>query len=548
MYRRRLTPRGMHALQTQSARRGFDYRDVEVADVVESSAHPSMASTSYDPIELDREDEGLPSTEANAEWFMDKLRTGTLSYGDDKPRILIGDPTVAGTAGDGYDYAHFDEDFCHDRMYTHVLRYDPHDEGPELMEQKRLHALNAVESNTTYSVPKWKMIHPSRMEKTHRLATTESAERNVYDDSRTTHYVDYDRFRIALEQRATVREQQEASGVAGTLISPIVSFFEASQVPTEGAGDKLTQMKCHLIPAEAIPYPELAAYLLTRPTNLLRQIYRKDPITGAHLREDLEKIATLAGEEDMTEAEKRVMSTVIRKHLDEMEVTRIFDPLMIQYVQEGDAKHLEVGAMRDTYERIYHIACGEVDEEGHDIDKRIIFPLAVHMRDRHIPLTVENVIGEMDALLQTREILEKLSFDFGRQLESGGPQAFLDHASEEEREVLDSVGKEVIAMLMPGNCRATTFLPIYGEEERSEADRVAETMFGPRLPGGLHHRAGFSSGGYYQAGAKTIDPPEQEVAPFDRNPAQQQVTFSPYTEAREFLRQTRLRKFIVPSY
>lgn len=516
-----------------------------------------MKCTAYDPIlppisgtseeAYDYEEECEAGSEAREEWFVDRLRSSTLSDDKGRSRTLIGDPEAHGTAGDGYDYAHFDEDFCHDRMYTHVLRYNPPDEGPELMESKRQHALNATEAYSyTYTPSKWKMIHPSRMEKTHRLACTESAEKNVYDDGRTTHYVDYDRFRIALEQRSTVHEQQEATGIAGKLISPIVRFYE-TQAPIEGASDKLTQMKGHLIPAEAIPYPELAAYLLTRPTNLLRQFYRKDRAVGLHLMEDLEKIAILSSEEDMTERERRVMTTLIRKHLDDMEVNRIFDPIMIHYVQQTDARHIEVNAMRDTYDRVHRIVCGESNDESSS--GTIIFPLAVHMYERNIPVTIENVIGEMEVIDQTREIIDRLRTDFGRQLEDGGPQDYLDHASEEEKAILDSVGRNVVAVMMPsGNCRTTRFLPIIGEEEREDADLVAGTMFGPRQRGGIHSRADYSSGGYYQPGGRTIDPPEQEVAPFDRPTRRSPPVYSPYTEAHEFLRRTRLRKFIVPSY
>lgn len=502
--------------------------------------------TVEDLIRSDREEVIYPAryearTESNDEWFIDQLRKDTLTDPHQRFRGVTDAYEASGSAASGHEYSHFDEDFCSD-MHEHIIRYYPPENGLELQEHKTQDALNAVDAITEYTPPKWRLIHPSRIDKANREMATVSAEDAVFTDSKVTRYIDYDRFRIAMEAQEELHGQVTHVGELGD--KPRPSFYE-THAPVEGSSDQLTQMKCHLSPAEAITYPELAADLLSRPTTLMERYYRCNPTSGARLREVLAQIAEATNEDDLSEDEFRIMRNLIKHHIDEMEINKVYDPTMIQFVAQGDPRYIETSALRDTYEKVCRVVCGE-SEEVQDAFSSILFPLAVHMRERNIPITVENVIEEGDGVLQAHKIVLNMVGTYKDQITRGGPQAFLDAASDEELDILNQTSKSVIALLMPGHNRAATFLPIYGEEDE-DVDRIAHTMYGPRRQGGTSDRPEFSSGGYYQQGAKFIYGMDQRTAPFEKEQSQQ-LTYSPYTEAHEFLRRTRLRRFIPPTY
>jgi hypothetical protein len=518
--------------------------DYDVRDLISVNAFPQDSGSAYDELPELAYDQ---DTEAQDKWLTDQLRQGTLTDPRGRHRIITGTYEAAGTSATGHEYSHFDEDFCHDG-YSKMIRYNPPENGPEIEEYKKMHAMNAVDAITEYVVPKWRIIHPSRAEKTDRLAATAAAEMAAQADGIVTHHIEVDKFRVIMDEQEVYRQQMGMSGSLGTMVSPSVSFYETN-ASEGGPGDKLTQMKCHLVPAEAITYPELAADLLSRPSSYLKSFYANNPSAGLTLRQTLEEIADATSEDDLTEGERQMMTSLIRKHLSEMDVNRILDPRMIQFVQQGDPRYIESSAIRDNYERIRSIVCGEIDDESKEAFSSIMIPLAIHMRDRNIPINVENVIGEGEVLLQARDIVSSIVGTNKEQIKRGGVQSFFDFATEEELEILNRTGTKVMALLMPGNNGVTTFLPIYGEEDE-DIDRIARTMYGPRRPSGTSARAGFSSGGYYQAGSRLIHGMDQRVAPFEQSPQQQsqKLTYSPYTEGHEFLRRTRLRKFVPPVY
>jgi hypothetical protein len=281
------------------------------------------------------------------------------------------------------------------------------------------------------------------------------------------------------------------------------------------------------------------------------------------VRRVLEDIADAGS--DITEGDIREMNTLIRHHLNETEVNRVFDPRMIHFVLPGEAREVDSGILRSTYEKVWE-TISEESEEVKEAFETILFPLTVHMRDRAIPITVENVIAEGDEMLQLRDTLSHLRADrgtasfgrtradgtidpgkFGPQECGGGPLEYIDHATEEGLAILNRWGKEVIALLLPNDGPSTHEVPIYGEDD---TEYVAETMYGPRTPAGFTHHPGQSAGGYVgqEQGKRVIQNREQKVSPFDLDQRPQQLYYSPYTDGHELIRTTGSRRFVRSLY
>lgn len=498
-------------------------------------------------------------------WLVDKLISGTSFDPLDRGRCVTGAFEASGSGGSGHEHCQWTDEYGPDSMRPSCYRGVA--ESPADQEYRQQYAERAVADYTSpspyfspsryasigssgsssggsggssgsdggrgdveygyeHAPPKWRVIRPRQDEAANRLAATLAGEAAVETDARSVRHVAYDRFNLARDA-AAVMVEQDARVRANPLsrLTPSTAgmpFFE-TPLRVEGSADLLRGHGCRLVRAEVTAYPQLAASLLSRPSSVLRSLYSTSPQQGLRMRETLESIADANSGEEISEMEKDVMHEIIRRHLDAAEdwlrdgasgavdVERVLDPRMIEFVAPGDPHYVELGVVRASYDRVLATVSGEPDEMKEAVES-VIFPLVIHMRNRAIPITVENVIAEAGALMQVREVLDRLDTGIGRQVRGGGVQAYMDAATDEELAILDQTSTEVIALLMPGNCQTTKLSPIYSEEDvEIMAAHAAETLFGPRAPAGFHPRPGVSSGGYGYAETRYAKPLRQRV-------------------------------------
>lgn len=550
------------------------------------SADSHLSLVDYDPTPEDGVRHGTDVSDA---WMMDGLRKGYLSDPRSRFHVITGcAPEASGALASGYEYSKYDEDFLPGRTLDGpTILPTLYDAGLDLQEYKRGAAAAAIEGIDTYTPLKPRIVLPDFRDKLNMEMMSGVAARALEDDVKATHHVDVDRVRQALvngetimEQRAMTRglvngiggrpseEERVAEGMArgmesgmesgmargevanvdGTIIRPEIAHYEPHSRHMGPSSQAAAMIEARPQPANTVLYPQLAAYLLSRPTDFIKVMYRDNPEVAYHLHATLEKVAASTGE--LGESDRRTMEVLIQRHLDEMEVKKEFDPMMIQFVPQNDPRYVEAAALRDTYEKVYRIVCGEEDVDF-ELHSELIFPLAIQVRDRNIPITVENVIEERDNLSRLKVTLEHLATTMDGHLAHGGVAEYFDHASEEEREVMKTVNKEVIAMLLPGH--VTTFVPIYNEED--ETERVSRLMCGPQRKDGSERHAALAGGYWAGDGLETrtladrVDAAamhDSKVAPQDRPRGPEQLTYSGFSEGDIFIQRTALRKFVPP--
>jgi len=481
------------------------------------------------------------STEAIEDWMADSLVSGTLHDRHSRMRIVQSTPEREGCSATGHEHSQFYDVYPCPDMRKRILPYNSDKRGPETVEYGRMLAEMQTRTIVEFANPKWRIIRPDRRVKLYQWYAAAGGEYQARIDHANVKYVNYDRFRLALAARSLVSEQQNETGVLGRLSRYVTSFFD-THASAAGPADRLTGFRdkhCYFKPD---PFPELAASLLVRPTEEMKEIYRRNPEAGRVLRDQLEAIAEATGDDDLTQRERAVMTQLIRHHLADSDVEKIYDFRMLQYVAPGDPRFIEAGQLKKTFVTVHRIVCGETGEMPKGTEG-IIFPLAVQMRHRNIPITVENVIEEADAILEARETLQHLVTSFVHQRERGGKRGILSFADENDLEIINDLSREARAILIRDVAGASTQIPIYLEQELGDAQGT-RTMYGPRMTGGTSMRSGSSSGGYRQQGSRELIPLDMRSR--DRGSGPERLLYSPYTEGHDLLYKTRIRKFRVP--
>jgi hypothetical protein len=295
----------------------------------------------------------------------------------------------------------------------------------------------AAKEITTYTPPKWKVIRPSRWEKTDRIASQESAHMNAIYDHVDLKYFNFDRMGRAIEGAEIINDQVKRVGPDGAIIRVDDKVLDDQSSDGRYRGTGILSRPDTFGKPEA--YIEYATELASRPPASLQMFYKQYPQAGMMMKQILDEIAGLTLEQFVPE-DGKTMSSIIRHSLELADIYKLYDPMMLELVAPGDERYINLGGIRSNYERIEREFTGQYEDVPQDVAE-IIYPLAIHMWEHDIPMSTANINAEAQALLDVREEIHKVATSHMQQLEHGGIDHILALPNKNELNFLHQVDK-----------------------------------------------------------------------------------------------------------
>lgn len=352
-----------------------------------------------------------------------------------RPKVITGAPEAAGGNASGHQHALYDGDYVRP-LVSHTWKPEKPVHCKEAHEYACEYSERAAKEITTYTPPKYRIIRPSMADKAHRIGASESAWMNAIRDHSEQKYVQYDRAGRALQGSELVSDQRARSGHDGTVdtVEEYTYEYAPDTYGTQGGGPR--GHPGDLQSAEGCVY--WAAELADRPPACLQLFFKSYPQASIRMRELLDEIGDMAPE-DIGPGEVKIVSSIVRRALEFSDVYRIYDPMMLEFVVPGDKRYINLGNIKANYVRIHRLLVGEYQGDIPPEVGQIIMPLAVHMWERNLPVTVENVEDEAQALLDVREEVARLATSASRQHRLGGVEEVLALANKQSLSVLNQV-------------------------------------------------------------------------------------------------------------
>lgn len=362
----------------------------------------------------------------------------------------------------------------------------------ERMAYPSIKAENARRAITEFHNQRIRVIRPRREDKMHHVARVETGALGAVRDRVNEQWIDYDRVERAQQANRLLKEQRDSNTLFGQVLNAISEVFTPSGVDA-GGEDKLYNVKrgptSSFVKMEAAP--SLAASLLSRPSNALQRFYSMDPHAADTVKAALEEIALVDSDGlglGLTEHQQRCIDTVVMLHFQFADKYKIYDERMLEFVVPSDNRCLEMGALKREVEQVQRYVS---DIFGHVPDgvNAIIFPLVVHLRRKNLPITVENVIGEIDYIDDLTRTFQSLSH--GSHRFEGGVRSIISLANQRQLEIMNRYDPDVLELMFRGflNRQGTVYL-----EQHFDGPVIYSEM-GPRDEQILRH-SDVSGGGY----------------------------------------------------
>jgi hypothetical protein len=354
-----------------------------------------------------------------------------------KPRVITGTFEAAGSNASNHEHALYYDVFQNPMNPRMSLPVRPPVHGKDAHEYSCAYSEAAAKEITTYTPPKYKVIRPSRWEKTDQIASQENAHMNALYDHVDLKYINFDRMERAMDGAETINDQVQRVGPDGAVvrIDDRVLEDQGSDGRYRGMGI-LSRPDTFEKPEVCIEY---ATELASRPPSSLQLFYKQYPQAGLMMKQMLEEIANLTIDQIMPE-DAHSVSAVIRHSLEFADVNRLYDPMMLEFVVPGDERYINLGGIRANYDRIEREFTGQYEDVPQDVAE-IMYPLAIHMWEHDIPVSTANINAEAQALLDVREEIHKIATSHMHQLQRGGIEEVLALANQDELNVLNQVDK-----------------------------------------------------------------------------------------------------------
>lgn len=378
-------------------------------------------------------------------WFNDKLLRGNLFDPHQRPRVIEGNiPEINGSSARSSDYSlYYDYDYQRysPDLWLNIKRYKPEDAGPETVSHKKQYAEMATLNITKFNIPKYKIINPRLDSKLNRYAATEAAELAAIRGYPNYSQLVPDKYRQALEKKGVLRAQQNISGPQGKLIRNVTSFLEPIDID-EGYSHKARGAVSRKRNKQYLFAREIASSLLSKPSQTMARIYKKNPQLGKRMFNALEEISNYTNVNLHVPGHREVLTSLIHHHLKDAEINKIYDERMIEYVTTNDPKYPNMGKIKSSYVKIHKLIDRQADLVPGYV-KNVTFPLAVHMFERNIPINIQNIVGESDKILHVKNAMYKLQTDFANQIHRGGSKGSTNKVSKRELDILNQTSKNV---------------------------------------------------------------------------------------------------------
>ena len=333
---------------------------------------------------------------------------------------------------------------------THPHRGPEH--GPETMAYHAMHAEAAYRDVPEHNPHKPRIIHPRRDDVTDRIASYEAGVMSAIRAHANTQHVEYypGKWRKLAHDTAAESEQ---NGPLGRFVKTIASFVSpfgaAGQEASVGVGnlDLRTPHMPYCVDyagdVEGMTSQELAASLVSVPTVAIENFMRENPTDGNRLMSILQEIAQT--HEPLTKEQDHVLNLVIHLSLQASEFEKIYDPRMLEFVLPHDPTYIETSALRRKIDDIQAIICDpnmryRLPPESEI--RKIIFPLALHLRNQGITPTENNLVPEIDGMLDTMKVIDRIAEERGPDQLSVQNVEYL--LNEEEAEIATSIEPNVI--------------------------------------------------------------------------------------------------------
>ena len=365
----------------------------------------------------------------------------------------------------------------------------------------------------TYTPEKWRKFNTPVTDTINRRSEITAGTRAAHIDGLLSRRLNLDKFELAVRLGEQVAYQQAISGKHGELARDMAPTYDTNSAE-EWAGQRIIGERGQFDKTRAAVYPDLAAYLLTSQTDTMATLRRGGEFASAHMLEDLERIVAGSSEGFIDDDGFRTLEFLITRTLTEMENNKTYDPMMLQFVTPGDPRYVEGDKIRATRDKIQKIVIGRTPERVGS-DEKLLFALALHMRDSQIPLTVENVIGELDTLLQIRNTVQRVAGSIAAQLENGGPMEYIDAVTEEDIILFNSTSKKIMMHLCPKLNDVISIIPVY------------RTMFIPSSEPWRKDEKDQTAGGYIQGTARNLKDMRDIPDITERGEESQKLTYDP---------------------
>jgi len=433
-----------------------------------------------------------------------------------RPRIITG--RYDGAEAERFGYSQYNDHFSKTGEARTIHPVAPM--NGDYVRYGNCYAHKSLHDGSERTPHKWRLLFPSITDLFDRFANRISGEAAINQDQKTNKNVYHDKAALA-QCHDELFNHHTGLMSCGSVSTERNPFFETGQ----GEATRLERItRGDGRPQGRIGYIEFAKSLLIRPSAYLRAYYEVNP--NSDLKNVIENIANTNREMDLGEREFKTIQFLILAHLDMMEAGGEIDPGMLAYVHQGDPKYVRLQAIKDTYERIYRVAIGHIPERV-ETDKSLALPLAIHMRDKFIPVTYENIVDELRGLEMVREVAKRLITSYGEQLSV--TKNILDIMNPEELKLMEYFGQSVVPLLAEKGEILRT-LPIYGFNApvKSRMSIKGEKQF-PVF--GSEHTAG----GFFQAGARDLNMPDRTGEP-SQIKAAEGLTYQEYNDGNSRFR------------
>jgi hypothetical protein len=318
----------------------------------------------------------------------------------DRPKVIRGSFLGNGYGATGHEHSIYDADFVgREQRPTLITAKDYRYIGPETVARGRMAAEQATREIVQWHQPVWHTTLPDHRSKLDYYAKTINQEMAAMRDRVNVRHVEYDKMGRALDTQDLIQAQKRTSGPFGAFVKNVTSFlmnpFTSTNSHRRAHGAKGRPQL-----ARAYPFvPELAMALLLRPPQSLLNFYARDPECSLIAKETLARISQHSA--DISPRDEKRLSALVGHILCHPGIDRDYDPLMREYMEAIEPHVSLPGIPRMTAERIRRIVIGHYGNNVPSV-ATLIRPLTLHMYQRQIPINIENVLAEMDAMFMTR--------------------------------------------------------------------------------------------------------------------------------------------------
>jgi hypothetical protein len=361
-----------------------------------------------------------------------------------KPRVITGTFEAGGCAASGHQHSLYDDwtPGVFLPRTSHPVRAATH--GKDAHQASCEYSDRAAKEITTFSPPVYKIIRPRRDDKTHRIASSETAWLSAIRDHSEQKYVNYDRMGRQQEANTMVNYQKGHSGSQGTVERiDEYSYEEVGDDLGETSGGGLTARPDFFEHPEAVV--DVAWAMAETPPECLQKFYKDYPQEGLLVKAVIDEIAEM-GQNEIGETEARLITNIIRHASELSDVYRIIDPMMNEFTVHGEERKVNP-LVKKNYNRLLKIFSGQFEDEVPGDYAIYLYPLAVHMYEHDLPVDITNTLSELQLLVDVREELQFLATTHRQVLERGGPMELLAFANKDALNVINQVDGKTLQLL-----------------------------------------------------------------------------------------------------